>query len=57
MKFTEITTYCKKFGGAFGGTLPRGRGKHRPYSKYTNGTVGNKLAKKLTVHISNEKLI
>ena len=51
-------SYCQKFGGAFGGTLPKNRGNHGrggvPYSKYMNGTVGNKLAKKLTVHIPSK---
>ena len=53
-------SYCKKFGGAFGGTLPGKRGKpvkFIPYSKYMNGTVGSKLSKKLTVHIPSKGII
>ncbi len=55
-------SYCQKFGGAFGGTLPgksdkSGRRRYRPYSTYTNGTVGNKLAKKLTIHIPSKGII
>ena len=54
-------SYCQKFGGAFGGTLPKNIGNHGrggvPYSKYMNGTVGHKLAKKLTVHIPSKGII
>ena len=40
MKFTEIKTYCQKFGGAFGGSKKKKKSPHK-------GFVGSKKERRL----------